>query len=93
MENGNRPLTLELRKRFGGVLILNVQRAGTWSGPAELALIEDGTADIVSYGALFLANPDLPRRLRAGGPFNTPDRATYYGGGDRGYIDYPALDE
>lgn len=92
VENGNRPLTLELRKRFGGVLILNVQRAGTWSGPAELALIEDGTADIVSYGALFLANPDLPRRLRAGGPFNTPDRATYYGGGDRGYIDYPALD-
>ena len=35
-----------------------------------------GTADMVSFGALFLANPDLPTRLAAGGPFNTPDRAT-----------------
>lgn len=91
METGERSLTLELRKRFAGVLILNARTQGRPSGPEELALVEDGTADMVSYGALFLANPDLPERLRAGGPFNTPDRATYYGGGDRGYTDYPAL--
>ncbi|MBY8877669.1 alkene reductase [Actinacidiphila acidipaludis] len=91
METGERNLTLELRKRFGGVLILNARTVGRPSGPQELALVEDGTADLVSYGTLFLANPDLPRRLRAGGPFNTPDRATYYGGGERGYTDYPAL--
>ncbi|MCL2728527.1 MAG: alkene reductase [Actinomycetia bacterium] len=92
VETGDRALTLELRKRFGGVLILNARTAGRPSGLPELALVEDGTADLVSYGALFLANPDLPRRLRAGGPFNTPDRATFYGGGERGYTDYPALD-
>ncbi len=91
METGERSLTLELRKRFAGALILNARTAGRPSGPEELALIEDGTADLVSYGALFLANPDLPERLRAGGPFNVPDRATYYGGGERGYTDYPAL--
>jgi N-ethylmaleimide reductase len=92
-ETGDRALTLELRKRFGGVFVLNARTEGRSSGPQELALIEDGTADMVSYGALFLANPDLPRRLRAGGPYNTPDRATYYGGGERGYTDYPALDD
>lgn len=92
VETGDRALTLELRKRFAGALVLNARTTGRSSGPQELALVEDGTADMVSYGALFLANPDLPRRLRAGGPFNTPDRATYYGGGDRGYTDYPALD-
>ncbi|SFF50355.1 N-ethylmaleimide reductase [Actinacidiphila alni] len=92
METGDRALTLELRKRFSGVLLLNARTDGRPSGPQELALIEDGTADMISYGALFLANPDLPRRLRAGGPFNTPDRATYYGGDERGYTDYPALD-
>jgi N-ethylmaleimide reductase len=91
-ESADRALTLELRKRFSGVLILNARTEGRPSGPEELALIEDGTADMLSYGALFLANPDLPRRLRAGGPFNTPDRATFYGGDERGYTDYPALD-
>jgi N-ethylmaleimide reductase len=55
------------------------------------AAIEDGTADMVSFAALFLANPDLPERLRRGGPFNPPDRKTFYGGDARGYTDYPAL--
>jgi N-ethylmaleimide reductase len=92
IETGDRALTLELRKRFSGAMILNARTEGRPSGPEELTLIEDGTADMLSYGALFLANPDLPRRLRAGGPFNTPDRATYYGGDERGYTDYPALE-
>ncbi|MEV6009986.1 alkene reductase [Streptomyces sp. NPDC051976] len=92
VETGDRALTLELRKHFSGTFVLNARTEERPSGPEELALIEDGTADMVSYGRLFLANPDLPRRLRAGGPFNTPDRATFYGGGERGYTDYPALD-
>ncbi|MFG1806111.1 alkene reductase [Streptomyces sp. NPDC049040] len=91
METGERSLTLELRKRFAGALILNAKTTGRSSGPEELALIEDGTADMISFGTLFLANPDLPERLRAGGPFNTAHRPTYYGGDDRGYTDYPAL--
>jgi N-ethylmaleimide reductase len=48
-------------------------------------------ADLIAFGRPFIANPDLGARLRQGGPFNTPDRATFYGGGDAGYTDYPRL--
>ena len=48
-------------------------------------------ADLVAFGKLFIANPDLPRRLREGAPLNTPDRTTFYGGTEKGYTDYPAL--
>ncbi|MFQ6392531.1 hypothetical protein ACLMAJ_03680 [Nocardia sp. KC 131] len=57
----------------------------------RILLTSSVTADMISYGALFLANPDLPARLAAGGPFNTPDSATFYGGDEHGYTDYPAL--
>lgn len=56
---------------------------------AEQALA-DG-ADLVAFGKPFIANPDLVRRLREGAALNTPDRATFYGGGAKGYIDYPTL--
>jgi N-ethylmaleimide reductase len=56
---------------------------------AEQAL-QDG-ADLVAFGKPFIANPDLVARLRQGGPFNEPDRNTFYGGGAQGYIDYPTL--
>ena len=48
-------------------------------------------ADLVAFGRPFLANPDLTRRLREGTALNTPDRATFYGGGAKGYTDYPFL--
>jgi len=48
--------------------------------------------DIVAFGRPFIANPDLVERLRRDAPLNTPDRATFYGGGAKGYTDYPALD-
>ncbi len=48
-------------------------------------------ADPVSFGRAFIANPDLVARLRQGGPFNKPERATFYGGAEKGYTDYPAL--
>ncbi|MFI8291169.1 alkene reductase [Streptomyces sp. ms191] len=85
-----RELTLALRKQFTGTLVLNPATEGP-TAASSLALIEDGTADIVAYGTLFIANPDLPARLRADGPYNTPDRASFYGGDHRGYTDYPAL--
>ncbi len=50
-----------------------------------------GGADLVAFGRRYLANPDLVRRLREGAPLNTPDKATFYGGGAKGYTDYPAL--
>jgi N-ethylmaleimide reductase len=55
------------------------------------AAIRDGVADLISFAALFIANPDLPERFRRGGPFNPPDRKTFYGGSASGYIDYPAM--
>ncbi|MEU6487026.1 alkene reductase [Streptomyces sp. NPDC046887] len=88
---GRRELTVELRKRFSGALVLNPFTGERPTGVEELALIEDGTADLLAFGALFLANPDLPARLKAGGPFNTPDPAAFFGGDRRGYTDYPAL--
>ncbi|TQC49580.1 alkene reductase [Rhodococcus sp. WS4] len=90
-DTADRELTLDLRKRFSGTFILNPSTPDAMTHVDELALVEDGTADMISFGALFLANPDLPARLAAGGPFNSPDRATFYGGGEQGYIDYPAL--
>ena len=53
--------------------------------------LREGTIDLVSFAALYLANPDLPERFRRGAPFNPPDRPTFYGGSARGYTDYPAL--
>ncbi|MGZ5272443.1 MAG: alkene reductase [Ramlibacter sp.] len=56
---------------------------------AEKALARG--ADLVAYGRPYIANPDLVERLRAGAPLNTPDKATFYGGGAKGYTDYPTL--
>ncbi len=55
------------------------------------AVIQTGAADLVSFAILFLANPDLPVRFRRGGPFNPPDRKTFYGGAAAGYTDYPPI--
>jgi N-ethylmaleimide reductase len=57
---------------------------------AEAALVS-GTADATVFGGAFLANPDLPERFRAGAVLNTPDKDTFYAGGEKGYTDYPAL--
>ena len=55
--------------------------------------IASGDADLVSYGKLFIANPDLPQRFRLNAPLNQPDPSTFYGGDEHGYIDYPTLEE
>ncbi|WP_207535335.1 alkene reductase [Desertivirga arenae] len=57
------------------------------------AELEKGIAKLVSFGTLFLANPDLPQRFEKDAPLNQPDRATMFGGGYQGYIDYPFLEE
>lgn len=87
----DRELTLALRKRFSSTLILNPRNHEGVTEPSDLDLIADGTADAIAFGALFLANPDLPARIAANGPFNTPDPSTFFGGDERGYTDYPAL--
>jgi N-ethylmaleimide reductase len=86
---GERPDGRFFRRHYPGVLMLNkgydLARAKT--------VVADGTADLVSFGVLSLANPDLPARLRGDGPYNPPDRATFYGGAAKGYTDYPTLVE
>jgi N-ethylmaleimide reductase len=57
------------------------------------AVLQSGAADLVSFATLFIANPDLPERLRRGGPFNAAERKTFYGGSAAGYTDYPRLGE
>ena len=71
-EKADRELTQELRKRFSGPFILNPSTPDAVTNIGELALVEDGTADMISFASLFLANPDLPARLAAGGPFKQP---------------------
>lgn len=75
-----------LRERFGSPVIA----AGGFSGDEAQAEIAQGHVDAVAFGRFFIANPDLPMRLRASLPLNRYDRATFYGGDARGYTDYPA---
>lgn len=76
-----------IRQAFKGTLILN----GAYGAESANEAIEKGGANLISFGSLFLANPDLPERFRRGAPLNTPNRATFYEGEEKGYIDYPSL--
>jgi len=77
-----------LRPLFNGALILN----GGYTRETATHAVEHGLADAVSFGRLYIANPDLPARFMLGAPLNSPDPSTYYEGGAKGYIDYPALE-
>ncbi|EHP91639.1 alkene reductase [Methylorubrum extorquens] len=76
-----------IRERFKGALIA----AGGFDAEAAAQWIREGRADLIAFGRKFIANPDLPERLRAGAPLNADDPTTYYGGGEKGYTDYPCL--
>ncbi|WP_276206702.1 alkene reductase [Streptomyces griseoruber] len=86
MPAGEEELLGTVRGLWPTTLVLN--RGGTGL-PVRVKDIDNGTADLVCVGALALANPDLVERLRDGAPLNTPDPATFYGGGAVGYTDYP----
>src|SRR4030081_3416607 len=55
------------------------------------AAITEGAADAVAFGVKFIANPYLPARIKTAAPLNEPDPDTFYGGGAKGYVDYPVL--
>ncbi|BAO93983.1 alkene reductase [Caballeronia insecticola] len=78
-------VTRELRHHYSGVVIA----AGGFEGRSAQALVEEGDADLIAFGRHFVANPDLPKRLRRNLPLNRYDRSTFYGGSDVGYTDYP----
>lgn len=77
-----------LRPLFDGAYFAG---AGLDQAQAE-ALLASGKADAAVFGALFIANPDLPRRFWEQAALSTPDQATFYAGGAQGYIDYPELE-
>ena len=77
----------ELRKFFKGTVI----SAGGFDRASGDQAIAEGWADAIAYGVPFLANPDLPERLRKSLPLNPPDEATFYASGPKGYTDYPFL--
>jgi N-ethylmaleimide reductase len=77
------------RPVWKGVLI----SAGGFTGEAADAAITAGHADAIAFGRIFISNPDLPRRLRQGYPLTPYNRATFYGGEEKGYTDYPIYDE
>ena len=75
----------QLRKIFHGTIIA----AGGFEPDSAEEILERGDADLVAFGRHFIANPDLPKRIRLGLPLNPADRATFYGGDAHGYTDYP----
>ncbi len=87
LPNNKEAMLPEVRKLYSGLLIIN---SGYNKQSAE-AVIQAGLADAVSFGSLFIANPDLPERFAKDASLASPDKATLYGGGVKGYSDYPKL--
>jgi N-ethylmaleimide reductase len=77
------------RPIWKGVLIT----AGGFTGETAEAAVAAGHADAIAFGRIFISNPDLPRRLREGFPLTPYNRATFYGGEEAGYTDYPVYGE
>ena len=77
-----------LRAAFQGTYMTN---AG-YDRDRALAALQSDDADLIAFGSLFIANPDLPLRLAQNAPLNVPDVSTFYGGAEKGYTDYPFLD-
>ena len=76
-----------LRNRFKGAYIAN----NGYDFELATKVLAADEADLIAFGKPFISNPDLVERLKRGAPLNPPDKATFYGGGAKGYTDYPAL--
>ena len=76
-----------LRKRFSGAYIAN----NGYDFELASKVLAAGAADMIAFGKPFISNPDLVKRLKRGAPLNDWDKATFYGGGAKGYTDYPTL--
>lgn len=77
-----------IREHYQGVLIGNMN----YTSEEAASAISEGKLDAVAFGSSFLANPDLPKRIKLGASLNAPNPATFYGAGPEGYTDYPALE-
>lgn len=76
-----------IRTHYNGVFVSNM---GYTADEASKAIAQ-GKVDAVAFGTSFLANPDLPARIKTGAPLNQPNPAKFYTSGPEGYTDYPAL--
>jgi N-ethylmaleimide reductase len=88
VNSGAAPTAAHFRPYFPGVLI----GAGGYTRESANEATALGIVDAVAFGRQFIANPDLPRRLELGTELNPYDRGTFYGGSEKGYTDYPALE-
>jgi N-ethylmaleimide reductase len=86
---GTAPILPVMRRAFRGPLIVN----GGYDQNSANEVIAAGAADLVAFGTLFIANPDLVERFQRNASLNLPDPSTYYDGNAKGYIDYPMLAE
>jgi N-ethylmaleimide reductase len=77
-----------LRRLWKGLYMAN----HGYDRESAMAAVEKGEADLVAFGALYIANPDLAARFARKAPLNAPDPSTFYGGGEKGYTDYPFLE-
>lgn len=84
----NAKLLARLRKHYTGFFIGN----GGYDADTAVMAINEGRADAITFGRPFIANPDLPERMRLGEQMNKPDQDTFYGGDEKGYTDYQFLD-
>lgn len=75
------------RENYKGILMTN----SLYTKEKAEKVVAEGQADLVSFGRLFIANPDLPERFKNSADLNAPDVATFYGGTEKGYTDYPSL--
>lgn len=90
IRHGAKVIKLEiLRKAYDGILIV----CGGYDQLRAEHVIDQSLADAVAFGQLYIANPDLVERFKLNAPLNTPDVTTFYGGTDKGYIDYPCLEK
>jgi len=78
----------KLRSLYKGLYMVN----GGYDKARGNEVISQGDADLVSYGALYISNPDLPERFSEGAELSPPDQSTFYGGDEHGYTDYPVMD-
>lgn len=83
----------QARDLYPGTLMANPGFSQEFDFEGAAERIAEGRLDLLASGRPFLANPDLPRRLREGAPLNEADGSTFYGGDAVGYTDYPTLDE
>lgn len=88
---GGKPFSMEFRQQvrqiYQGVII----GSGAYTAQKADDLIRQGLIDAAAFGRAFIANPDLPARFAVNAPLNEPKPATFYGGNEKGYTDYPTM--